>query len=657
MKISQKTLAVKVFAAIIMMCLIISVFPGCRKTAKPLGKIVLYTSVPTDIIERIKAEFKKRQPSVELDIFRSGTGKVMTKIYEEIEKGKIQADVIWVADFTIGEELKNAGQLLKYESPQAAQIIPRLKDKDGYYCAARLLNMIIAYNTDKVKEKPTSYRDLLNPDYKDRVGLADPNYSGAALFTVATLVQSGEHGWDYFSRLYENGMQIVESNTPLNQAIIDGELWMGITIDFMTRGRKIEDHNVPIDYIFPEEGAVLVPSPIAIAKDSQNVEAAESFVDFILSKEGQELMSAQGVAPVRLDVTPPAGIPTIAQMRVMPSDPAEILRVKEDTRRIFADLFQGKQVEGTRDKTITLYTSVPEAIIEELRQNFEAQTPGTYLRIYRKGTSEVMNRINEEIASGKIEADLIWVADFTISEELKTKRVLLPFTPPEAAEIPNILKDEEGYYHAGRLLIIVTAYNTNTVITKPDGYKELLNSKYHGRIGHDTPEKSGSLMFFVGTLLQDADFGWEFFNALGRNSPKLQSSTQTTKKIADGELDMGITIDFTVRKLLKENPDAPIDYIYPEAGVVMVPSPIAIFKEGGNIQGAKVFVQFILSKKGQTLLRDLGGFVPVRLDVSPPERIASITQLRVIPTDTNWITTHRDDIVSKFIDIFGHRED
>lgn len=88
----------------------------------------------------------------------------------------------------------------------------------------------------------------------------------------------------------------------------------GITIDFMTRGRKIEDPAVPIDYVFPEDGAVLVPSPIAIVKDSQNVEAAKSFIDFVLSREGQELMSAQGVAPVRLDVTPPSGIPTITQM-------------------------------------------------------------------------------------------------------------------------------------------------------------------------------------------------------------------------------------------------------------------------------------------------------------------------------------------------------
>jgi len=159
---------------------------------------------------------------------------------------------------------------------------------------------------------------------------------------VATLVQSEEFGWDYFSRLYENEMQIIESNTPLNQAIVDSELWLGITIDFMARGLKIKDPDVPIDYVFPEEGAVLVPSPIAITKDSQNVAGAKAFVDFILSKEGQELISAQGVAPVCLDVTPPSGISPITQIKIIPSNPAEILKLKEDTKHIFAELFQGK---------------------------------------------------------------------------------------------------------------------------------------------------------------------------------------------------------------------------------------------------------------------------------------------------------------------------
>lgn len=623
------------------------------KKVQPTGKLMLYTSVPIDTINKVKAEFEKRQPGIELNIFRSGTGEVMSRIYNEINEGQIQADLIWVADFTVGEELKNRGQLLKYKSPQADNIISFLKDKDDYYYAARLLNMIIAYNTDNVKKIPTSYRDLLNPEHKSKIVLADPSYSGAALYTVVTLAQTEEFGWDYFVRLYENEMQIVKGNTSLIQAIADGELDMGVTIDFMVRDLINKNPDISIDYIFPEEGTVLVPSPIAITKDCQNLPAAKIFIDFILSREGQEFLTAQGITPVRRDVTPPPGVPTITQMKVIPSNPEEILTLKEDSKYIFTDIFQGKQVEGTTEKTATLYTSVPINIIEELRYKFESQSPGIYLKIYRESTGKVVEKINKEIEEGLIQADLLWVANFAVGEELKRKGVLLAYSPPEAEEILDILKDKEGYYTAGRLLIMVVAYNTDNVTIKPTGYEDLLNKKYQKKVGHDTPETSGSLLYFVGTLLQDKDFGEDFFKRLEENLPQIQTSTQTTKKIANGELDMGITIDFTVRKLLKENPGAPIDYIYPNDGVVLVPSPIAIFKDTQHHQAAMLFVRYILSKKGQTLLRDLGGFMSVRLDVNPPEKIVSITQLKVIPSDKEWVRENKDYIISKFLEIYG----
>jgi iron(III) transport system substrate-binding protein len=646
----------RIIGTIFLIVLSALLLAGCSRSRKPLGTVLLYTSVPTDIANEIEAAFESKHPGADLEIYRSGTGEVMERINEEIGAGCIQADVIWVADFTVGEELKAEGQLLKYESPEAEAIIPALRDEDGTYYAARLLNMVVAYNTDLVAERPEGYRDLLKPEYKGKIGMADPAYSGASLYTVATLSQSEEYGWDYFRRLYGSGAQIVEGNADLIAAIAKGDLWLGITIDFMVRGKKVEDVTLPIDYVVPAGGAVLVPSPIAITKDSRNIPAAQAFVDFILSREGQELMVAQGIAPVRLDVKPPAGIPTITQMEIIPSQPEEIQSHKEDTKRIFAELFQGKEVEGTKERTITLYTSVPIAIIEELRVDFEAQNPGMYLEIYRAGTTQVVEKVNAEIAAGRVQADLLWVADFSVGEDLKGEGVLLPYTPPEAVEIPNVLKDEDGYYFAGRLLNMVVAYNTNSVGETPTGYSDLLDPRYKGRIGHATPETSGAFLYFMGTVLQDDDFGEEFFRELRRHEPSIQTNTQTTQKIADGELDMGITIDFTVRKLLKENPDAPIDYIYPEAGVVMVPSPIAIFKSSRYIEGAMVFERYILSKSGQTLLRDLGGFVPVRLDVNPPEKITSITQLRVIPSDKRWIQEHRAEITAKFIEIFGRQE-
>lgn len=303
--------------------------------------------------------------------------------------------------------------------------------------------------------------------------------------------------------------------------------------------------------------------------------------------------------------------------------------------------------------TLALYTSVPTDVIADIETAFEEEYPAVDLQVYRAGTGDVMARIEEELAAGRIGADLLWVADFTVGEDLKERGVLLQYRPPEADALLPILCDEDGYYYAARLLNMVVAYNTEVVTTPPTGYQDLLAPPYRGRVGHATPETSGAFLYFMGTLLQNPDYGEDFFHQLAANEPAIQTNTKTTARIAAGEMDIGITIDFTVRNLLRENPDAPIYFVYPEMGVVMVPSPIAIFKDASNVEGAQAFERYILCKEGQTLLRDIGGLVPVRLDVVPPEGITSITQLRVMPSDKNWIREHREDIVSKFIDIFG----
>jgi iron(III) transport system substrate-binding protein len=95
----------------------------------------------------------------------------------------------------------------------------------------------------------------------------------------------------------------------------------------------------------------------------------------------------------------------------------------------------GCQSEVKPTGTITLYTSVPTAIIEELKQEFEAENSGVYLEIYRKGTSAVVEKINEEIAAGQVQADVIWVANFTVGEELKEKE---EYQASQVVKISNI---------------------------------------------------------------------------------------------------------------------------------------------------------------------------------------------------------------------------
>ena len=97
MKTKKVPFIATVLASIIIMCLMMTVVPGCQKEVKPTGTVNLYTSVPTAIIEELKQEFEAENPGVHLEIYRKGTSAVVEKINEEIATGQVQADLIWVA--------------------------------------------------------------------------------------------------------------------------------------------------------------------------------------------------------------------------------------------------------------------------------------------------------------------------------------------------------------------------------------------------------------------------------------------------------------------------------------------------------------------------------------------------------------------------------
>lgn len=90
---------------IMLVCLSLTVVSGCGKR-KGSGSVRLYTSVPGKIIEEVKLEFEAKHPGITLDIFRTGTAKVMERIRKEVDMGNLGADVVWVADFSAAEELK-----------------------------------------------------------------------------------------------------------------------------------------------------------------------------------------------------------------------------------------------------------------------------------------------------------------------------------------------------------------------------------------------------------------------------------------------------------------------------------------------------------------------------------------------------------------------
>lgn len=303
------------FLSIMMLVLVFTFFAfGGISSAK--SKALLYTSVPQSIIDKIRIDFTSRHPDTQLEVYRTGTSKVLAKIYAEHKGGKIQADLVWVADFSVYESLKGKGILMRYVPPEAKELPADFIDQDGYYYGARLINMVIGYNTMRVKgdQIPKSWKDLLQAKIKDRIGMSTPVRSGAMMVTYGAFISSEELGWDYFDRIHANGVKH-DSNTGVAKKIATGELLMGFVLDYAIRTMKKKGS--PIDFVWPEEGCVMVPSPIGIVAGTQNAEGAKTFLRYSLSREGQKEFVKAGFIPVREDVKPPKGTPPLAQIKTL----------------------------------------------------------------------------------------------------------------------------------------------------------------------------------------------------------------------------------------------------------------------------------------------------------------------------------------------------
>lgn len=279
------------------------------------SKVLLYTSVPLELATNFANQFMKANKGIKVEVFRAGSTDVVNKIWAEAEAGGVRADVIWLADAAAYYTFKDKGLLHAYKSPEAALVPSVIKDADGYFTGARMINMVIGINTNMVKSgsEPRTWEDLLK--YGTRAAMADPLYSGSN-FTVAAAFVQRDKGWGWYEKAKKSGIQVLRGNSDVSRGLAAGEFAACMVLDYMIY--ELQKSGAPVDYVWPTDGAVSIPSPVAIMAGSKNIEASKAFVDFTLSKSGQELLVKDGVIPVRPDVAPPKGMPTADKIKMMP---------------------------------------------------------------------------------------------------------------------------------------------------------------------------------------------------------------------------------------------------------------------------------------------------------------------------------------------------
>ncbi|MET3581285.1 iron(III) transport system substrate-binding protein [Mesorhizobium robiniae] len=286
------------------------------------GKLVVYTSQPNTDAQHTVDAFMAKYPAVKVEWVRDGTPKILAKLRAEIEAGQPQADVLLIADVVTMEGLKKEGRLLAYPEADVSGIEAALYDKDKTYFSTKLITTGIVYNT-KAPFVPASWEDLTKPEAKGLVAMPSPLTSGAAMIHTVTLTGNLPEGWDYYDALAKNGAQASGGNGDVLKAVSGGDKLFGMIVDYMPIREKAK--GAPVEFVFPREGVSAVTEPVAILSTAKNTEAAKAFVDFLLSKDGQEAAAKMGYIPARADIALPAGYPDRSSIKVLSYDAAAAL--------------------------------------------------------------------------------------------------------------------------------------------------------------------------------------------------------------------------------------------------------------------------------------------------------------------------------------------
>lgn len=258
--------------------------------APPAGRVTIYTSMYRHVIDAVVPILKDELPEVDVEWLRGGSEKLATRLDAELSAGATRADLILTSDPLWYERLHRDGHLLPYVSVHALRMPRALVHPDGAYATSRISTMVIAYNTRALtrEDVPRRFEDLFKPRWAGRVTIPDPLGSGTAFTTLAFLTH--RHGADLMAKMKASRTIASGGNASTLTRLESGEHDLGFVL--LENVLKAQESGSPIDYVVPEEGAVLVPGPIAILKGTGNPRAAKAVYDVLLSTPVQKQIIA-----------------------------------------------------------------------------------------------------------------------------------------------------------------------------------------------------------------------------------------------------------------------------------------------------------------------------------------------------------------------------
>jgi len=313
---------------------------GSALPAAAQGEVVVYCTVQEEWCRPMVAAFEKAT-GIKVLMTRKSSGEFYAQIKAEAANPK--GDVWWGGTGDPHMQAAEEGLTLEYKSPRLAELQDWAvhQAESAKYRTVGIYAGALGYSfntTELAKRKlaePKCWADLIKPEYKDDVQVANPNSSGTSYTMLATLVQiMGEaKAFDYMKALHKNVNQYTKSGAAPARAAATGETLVGITFQHDAVVQAIG--GAPVKIVSPCEGTGYEIGSMSLIKGAKNLENAKKWYDWALSPDGQAVGAANKVSyqvPSNKSAMVPPQAPKLSELKLINYDFAKYGSSAERTR-------------------------------------------------------------------------------------------------------------------------------------------------------------------------------------------------------------------------------------------------------------------------------------------------------------------------------------
>lgn len=285
----------KIIACLMLAVMAMGLLGGCGSNK---NQVLILSSSEEFRNEAISKMLKEKFPNYDIQLQYMSTGNNAAKL--KAEGTSTDCDI--VLGLEVGYLQQNSGILADLSSYDTSAYLDELLPADHTYLPWERYSGCIAIREDILKEKglavPTSYEDLLKPEYKGLISMPSPKASGTGYMFLLSLVNAwGEDkAFEYFDKLSENILQFTTSGSGPVNALVQGEAAIGLGMTFQTVEEM--NKNAPLSIHYFQEGSPYNIGGFAIIKGKETDPAVKEVFDYIATEVVQ--MDKEQFAPEQI---------------------------------------------------------------------------------------------------------------------------------------------------------------------------------------------------------------------------------------------------------------------------------------------------------------------------------------------------------------------